>query len=133
MESKTPLWEFVDVTKAYPGVLANDEICIKLMPRSIHGLLGENGCGKSTMIKTLAGVQHPDSGKILQGRGPNAVRASTWAKAFLPENLSMVSAEIVPIIEASEMGWGLSFSPLQAIKEIRAITLQKVVLITRSV
>lgn len=70
MESKTPLWEFVDVTKAYPGVLANDEICIKLMPGSIHGLLGENGCGKSTMIKTLAGVQNPDSGKILHNGQP---------------------------------------------------------------
>ncbi|MEM6463632.1 MAG: sugar ABC transporter ATP-binding protein [Pseudomonadota bacterium] len=61
----TPLWEFVDVSKAYPGVLANDKVCIKLMPGSIHGLLGENGCGKSTLIKTLSGVQQPDSGKIL--------------------------------------------------------------------
>lgn len=61
----TPLWEFVDVCKAYPGVLANDKVCIKLMPGSIHGLLGENGCGKSTLIKTLSGVQQPDSGKIL--------------------------------------------------------------------
>ncbi|MEX3007613.1 sugar ABC transporter ATP-binding protein [Hoeflea sp. TYP-13] len=66
MSSKaTPLWEFVDVSKAYPGVLANDKVCIKLMPGSIHGLLGENGCGKSTLIKTLSGVQQPDSGKIL--------------------------------------------------------------------
>ena len=61
----TPLWEFVDITKAYPGVLANDKVCIKLMDGSIHGLLGENGCGKSTLIKTLSGVQQPDSGKIL--------------------------------------------------------------------
>ena len=60
-----PLWEFVDVSKAYPGVLANDKVCIKLMDGSIHGLLGENGCGKSTLIKTLSGVQQPDSGKIL--------------------------------------------------------------------
>lgn len=61
----TPLWEFVDVSKAYPGVLANDKVCIKLLDGSIHGLLGENGCGKSTLIKTLSGVQKPDSGKIL--------------------------------------------------------------------
>jgi ribose transport system ATP-binding protein len=63
--SVTPLWEFVDVSKSYPGVLANDRVCIRLMPGSIHGLLGENGCGKSTMIKTLSGVQQPDSGEIL--------------------------------------------------------------------
>lgn len=70
MTPATPLWEFVDITKAYPGVLANDKVCIKLMPGSIHGLLGENGCGKSTMIKTLSGVQQPDSGQILHNGKP---------------------------------------------------------------
>lgn len=65
-----PLWEFVDVSKAYPGVLANDKVCIKLLAGSIHGLLGENGCGKSTMIKTLSGVQQPDSGQILKDGQP---------------------------------------------------------------
>ena len=50
MTIQTPLWEFVDISKAYPGVLANDKVNIKLLPGSIHGLLGENGCGKSTMI-----------------------------------------------------------------------------------
>ena len=70
MTPSTPLWEFVDITKAYPGVLANDKVCIKLLPGSIHGLLGENGCGKSTMIKTLSGVQQPDSGQILHNGKP---------------------------------------------------------------
>lgn len=64
-----PLWEFVNVSKAYPGVLANDKVSIKLFGGSIHGLLGENGCGKSTLIKTFSGVQQPDSGSIYkQGR-----------------------------------------------------------------
>lgn len=70
MNSATPLWEFVDISKAYPGVLANDKVSIKLLPGSIHGLLGENGCGKSTMIKTLSGVQQPDSGRILHKGKP---------------------------------------------------------------
>jgi len=65
VRTNSPLWEFVDISKAYPGVLANDQVSIKLYGGSIHGLLGENGCGKSTMIKTLSGVQQPDSGKIL--------------------------------------------------------------------
>lgn len=65
MTATAPLWEFADISKAYPGVLANDKVCIRLNEGSIHGLLGENGCGKSTMIKTLSGVQQPDSGKIL--------------------------------------------------------------------
>ena len=70
MTTAKPLWEFVDITKAYPGVLANDKVNIRLMPGSIHGLLGENGCGKSTMIKTLSGVQQPDSGQILHNGKP---------------------------------------------------------------
>lgn len=88
MNDTTPLWEFVDISKAYPGVLANDKVCIKLMAGSIHGLLGENGCGKSTMIKTLSGVQQPDSGKILyRGRAiqisdPTAARARGIATVF---------------------------------------------------
>ena len=65
MAASKPLWEFVEISKSYPGVLANDGVCIKLFEGSIHGLLGENGCGKSTMIKTLSGVQQPDSGQIL--------------------------------------------------------------------
>ncbi|WP_270731442.1 sugar ABC transporter ATP-binding protein [Shimia sp. Alg240-R146] len=88
MTSETPLWEFVDISKAYPGVLANDKVCIKLMPGSIHGLLGENGCGKSTMIKTLSGVQQPDSGKILHSgtavtiSDPQAARDNGIATVF---------------------------------------------------
>lgn len=84
----TPLWEFSDISKAYPGVQANDKVCIKLMKGSIHGLLGENGCGKSTMIKTLSGVQQPDSGRILhsgkevQIADPLAARALGIATVF---------------------------------------------------
>ena len=56
-----------------------------------------------------------------------------WVKAFLPENFSMVYAEIVPVIEAPETGLGPFFSLLQAIKKTRAMAPAKVVLITRSV
>lgn len=59
-----PLWEIVELSKAYPGVLANDRVSIRFFEGTIHGLLGENGCGKSTLIKMLSGVQKPDSGVI---------------------------------------------------------------------
>jgi ribose transport system ATP-binding protein len=63
------LWDVVEVSKAYPGVLANDRVSIRLMPGRIHGLLGENGCGKSTLIRLLSGVDRPDSGEIrLRGK-----------------------------------------------------------------
>lgn len=62
-----PVLEVINVTKRYPGVLANDAVNLAMHPGRIHGLLGENGSGKSTIIKTLAGVQRPDSGEIRIG------------------------------------------------------------------
>lgn len=56
--------ELLNITKQYPGCLANDQICMTLMPGEIHALLGENGAGKSTLVKTIYGVVAPDSGQI---------------------------------------------------------------------
>ncbi|MDO6732746.1 sugar ABC transporter ATP-binding protein [Marinovum sp. 2_MG-2023] len=58
------LWELEGITKVFPGVRANDGISIKLRAGEIHALLGENGCGKSTLIKILSGVHQPDGGTI---------------------------------------------------------------------
>jgi general nucleoside transport system ATP-binding protein len=57
--------ELVNITKQYPGSLANDNISITLMPGEIHALLGENGAGKSTLVKTIYGVVAPDKGDII--------------------------------------------------------------------
>lgn len=64
--ASTPIWELRGIVKRYPGVTANDGVCLKLMAGEIHGLLGENGCGKSTLIKILSGVEHPTEGLILR-------------------------------------------------------------------
>lgn len=100
-QADTPLWEFVDISKAYPGVLANDKVCIRLMPGSIHGLLGENGCGKSTMIKTLSGVQQPDSGTILHNGRPVVIADPQAARDF---GIATVFQEfsIVPTLSVGE-------------------------------
>jgi len=58
------LWELCNITKKFPGVLANNNISLKLFAGEIHGLMGGNGCGKSTLIKSLAGTHSPDSGQI---------------------------------------------------------------------
>ncbi|RBO78576.1 nucleoside ABC transporter ATP-binding protein [Marinomonas aquiplantarum] len=57
--------ELIDITKQYPGCLANDSINLCLQPGEIHALLGENGAGKSTLVKTIYGVVAPDKGDIL--------------------------------------------------------------------
>lgn len=100
-QQTAPLWEFADVSKAYPGVLANDKVCIKLMEGSIHGLLGENGCGKSTMIKTLSGVQQPDSGSILYKGKPVQIASPQDAR---DKGVATVFQEfsVVPTLSVAE-------------------------------
>jgi ribose transport system ATP-binding protein len=49
------------VSKTFPGVQALVDVDIEVRPGSVHALLGHNGCGKSTLVKTLAGVHHPDA------------------------------------------------------------------------
>ena len=56
--------ELKDATKIFPGVVALDEMPMKIRPGEIHGLIGENGAGKSTLIKVLTGVHQPDGGQI---------------------------------------------------------------------
>lgn len=66
MSSQHPLWELQNVTKSFPGVVANDNVSLALYSGEIHGLLGENGSGKSTLIKIVSGAHQPDSGRILK-------------------------------------------------------------------
>ncbi|MCW4036152.1 MAG: ATP-binding cassette domain-containing protein, partial [Candidatus Bathyarchaeota archaeon] len=53
------------ITKAFPGVLANDHIDFSAEKAEIHGLLGENGAGKTVLMSILYGLYRPDEGKIL--------------------------------------------------------------------
>jgi ribose transport system ATP-binding protein len=58
------------VRKTFPGVLALQDVGIRLRGGSIHALLGENGAGKSTLIKIVTGVHRPDSGEMLLNGAP---------------------------------------------------------------
>ena len=59
-----PAVELVAITKAFPGVLANDAISLSVLHGEVHCLLGENGAGKSTLMSILAGMVRPDDGRI---------------------------------------------------------------------
>ena len=54
-----------NITKRFPGVLANDNVTFRVRKGEIHSLLGENGAGKSTLMNILYGYYRPDSGRIL--------------------------------------------------------------------
>ena len=59
------LLEMRNITKIFPGVRALDNVQFNLRAGEIHALVGENGAGKSTFIKTLTGVHQPDGGEII--------------------------------------------------------------------
>jgi len=60
-----PAIEMKGITKSFPGVLANDKIDFVVEKGEIHGLLGENGAGKTVLMSILYGLYKPDEGKIL--------------------------------------------------------------------
>lgn len=76
------------LTKAYPGVVANDGVGFSVAPGEVHALLGENGAGKSTLVKMIYGLVKPDAG-TMEFRGapytpaePRAARATGVAMVF---------------------------------------------------
>lgn len=84
----TALLTIEGLTKAYPGVVANDSVSFSIGRGEIHALLGENGAGKSTLVKSIFGLVQPDSGTmVLDGQSfapqkPNQARQAGVAMVF---------------------------------------------------
>ena len=73
--------ELTGISKQYPAVRANDGVNLRVKPGEIHAVLGENGAGKSTMMKIIYGAVQPDegsikwNGQVVQVKSPAAARA----------------------------------------------------------
>ena len=82
------------IVKEFPGVRALDDASLEVRPGEVHGLVGENGAGKSTVIKVLAGVYQPEAGTVTVGGSdlhpvtPAGVRAA--GVRFIHQELHIV-------------------------------------------
>jgi general nucleoside transport system ATP-binding protein len=83
----TPRLELSGISKQYPAVRANDHVRLKVMPGEIHAVLGENGAGKSTMMKIIYGAVQPDEGEIRFNGQPVRIGSPAHARRL---GISMV-------------------------------------------
>ncbi len=115
--------ELINVTKRFPGVLANDRVSLTVNPGEIHALLGENGAGKSTLVKMIYGIQAPDSGSILwEGKevrinNPRAARRLGIGMVF--QHFSLFEA--MDVVENIALGLDGSVSRQALNAEIRGV------------
>ena len=74
--------EMRNITKVFPGIVANDNITLQLRKGEIHALLGENGAGKSTLMSVLFGLYQPEKGEILKDGKPVKINDPNDANAL---------------------------------------------------
>ena len=146
-----PLLSLSSLTKAYPGVVANENVSLKIAPGEVHALLGENGAGKSTLVKMIYGLVKPDSGQMQMNGAPftpsepRAARAAGVGMVFqhfslfdamsVAENialgmenapkLSELSAQISAVSET----YGLPLAPDRIVGDLSAGERQRVEII----
>jgi len=97
----TPVLEVRGVSKSFPGVKALDNVSFHINAHEVVGLIGENGAGKTSLLKVLNGIYQPDSGDVfVDGK---AVRLSSPRQAF-DTGIAMVFQEqsILPSLTVAE-------------------------------
>lgn len=76
------VFEMRNITKRFPGIVANDDVTLQVKKGEIHALLGENGAGKSTLMSVLFGMYQPDEGQILIKGEPVKIKDPNVANAL---------------------------------------------------
>ncbi|AUQ73350.1 ABC transporter ATP-binding protein [Phaeobacter piscinae] len=146
-----PLLSLQGLTKAYPGVVANDTVSFDIGAGEVHALLGENGAGKSTLVKMIYGLVKPDSGTMLL-RGepytpgePRQARADGIAMVFqhfslfdalnVAENIALgmenppAMRDLASQIRRVSETYGLPLDPYRTVGDLSAGERQRVEII----
>lgn len=106
--------EMLNITKEFPGIVANDDITLRLKKGEIHALLGENGAGKSTLMSVLFGLYQPEKGEIkMNGKAvkinnpndANALGIGMVHQHFKLVEIFTVLENIILGVEPNKMGF----------------------------
>jgi ribose transport system ATP-binding protein len=99
--SSPVLLQMRGVRKAFPGVLALDDVSFELRRGEVHALLGENGAGKSTLMRILSGASRRDGGDVLLDGTPVSLDSPREAQEL---GISTIYQEfnLVPHLSAAE-------------------------------
>lgn len=118
MTNTPPAIELIGISKAFGSVQANKDISIRVMPGTIHGIIGENGAGKSTLMSILYGFYKADAGEIFIGGQRVSIPDSQAAIAAgigmvfqhfkLVENFSVLENVVLGAEDAFMLGASLS-------------------------
>ena len=74
------LIKIINISKSFPGILANDNVSFNIKKNTVHALLGENGAGKSTLVKILYGILEYDSGSIFFDENVFSIKSPAEAR-----------------------------------------------------
>lgn len=101
MTAQTAVLEIRNISKHFPGVIANDQVNLTLQQGEILALLGENGAGKSTLMNIIYGLYQPTSGEILVNGKPVVMHNPNDAIAL---GIGMVHQhfQLVPVMTVAE-------------------------------
>lgn len=119
--------ELLNITKRFPGVIANNNVSVHVKEGEIHGLLGENGAGKSTIMNILYGMSKPDEGTVrLHGKDVefhSPMDAIQQGIGMVHQHFMLMPDETV--LRNIILGWvpkkGISIDEKKAVKDIHAI------------
>lgn len=147
----TLLLSLQGITKRYPGVVANQDVSLTVMPGQAHAVLGENGAGKSTLMKIIYGSVKPDEGQVffkgqpVNIRNPQEARKLGISMVFqhfslfdtltVAENVwlgldkSLSLAEVTERIVAKASEYGLDLEPERPVHTLSVGEMQRVEII----
>ncbi|WP_232697110.1 ABC transporter ATP-binding protein [Brevibacillus daliensis] len=122
--------EMRGITKRFPGIIANDNINLKVKKGEIHALLGENGAGKSTLMNVLFGLYQPEEGEILINESPVKITSPNIANemgiGMVHQHFMLVDPFTVTenIILGKEPKAGLKIDIASAAKKVQELSEQ---------